>query len=334
MRTFTFLGPDTVSVVVAMNGSQQMADGTNIGTWYFREGTGLGFNGDRTIPSPVIELTEGQNAAITLTSNRPHSIHLHGLDVNQANDGVPTTSGYVATSVPMDGFGRVQGYTRLNSPFTYAFVAPQAGSYMYHCHIDTALHMERGMAGMIIVRPPDGNTEEVWAGGPTFDKEYIWHLHTIDSSWHTVQVSDTTLNRYRPDYFLINGKNGSQIDTDPATAITAAAGDRVLIRAINVGYQPALVKFGGLSFDVVSSDGRPLASTLTALTELWVTSGERYDIILTMPAATDVTASVEYWNVRMAAILGTATAPVVEDPTLFADGFESGDTTRWSNSVE
>ncbi|MEM7050132.1 MAG: multicopper oxidase domain-containing protein [Acidobacteriota bacterium] len=334
MRTFEFLGPNIVSLGVVMSGMQQMDDGTNLGTWYFREGSGLGFNNDRTVPCPVIEAVEGQTVSVTLASNRPHTIHFHGLDVDQANDGVGPTSGYVAAVVPGDDFGRVNGYTRLVSPFTYTFTAPHAGTYMYHCHVDTVLHIERGMIGTVIVRPPDGSTDTVWNGGPTFDKEYVWHLHTFDSAWHSIQISDSNTVRHSPDYFLINGKDGNQIDADPASAIAAGAGDRVLIRATNVGYQPALVKLGGLAFDVVASDGRPLASTLAGVTEQWVAPGERYDLILTMPASANATAMVEYWDPRIANILGTATAPVVEDPTLFADGFETGNTSRWSNTVE
>ena len=66
-----------------------MADGQTLRTWTF----GNGFNDDRTVPSPVIEAIEGQLVEVTLDSMLPHSIHFHGLDVDQANDGVPNTSG-------------------------------------------------------------------------------------------------------------------------------------------------------------------------------------------------------------------------------------------------
>ncbi len=61
----------------------------------------------------------------------PHSIHLHGLDVDQANDGVPSTSGYVAGmgGGGMMNFGRVGGYTNLGSPFTYTFTAAPAATH-------------------------------------------------------------------------------------------------------------------------------------------------------------------------------------------------------------
>jgi FtsP/CotA-like multicopper oxidase with cupredoxin domain len=295
-----------------MGGRQTMSDGTSIRTWFF----GSGFNGDRTVPSPVIEAIEGHTLRVTLSSPMPHSIHWHGLDVDQANDGVPGTSGYVAHHFGgrhgggrMD-FGRVSGYTNLGSPFTYTFVAPHAGTYMYHCHVDTVLHFEMGMYGTLIVRPADGSTGRAWSNGPSFDKEYVWHLHTFDSSWHRYMVSGPGTARHRPDYFMINGRDGFDTLSDPATAIEADPGEKVLIRCTNVGYQLAEVKLGGLPFDVIASDGRPLAETVRT-TALIVAPGERYDILLTMPASGKRTATVDYLHIRGdGTLLGTASTSI------------------------
>jgi FtsP/CotA-like multicopper oxidase with cupredoxin domain len=328
-RTFTYLGPNIVSLPAWMNGFELMSDQTSIRTWYF----GNGFNDDRTVPSPVIEAVEGQTVQVTLSSMMPHSIHFHGLDVDQANDGVPSTSGYVAQMPGPTGFGRVEGYTNLGSPFTYTFTAPHAGTYMYHCHIDTVIHFEMGMYGTIIVRPPSGSPTQAWTGGPTFDKEYIWHLHTYDSTWHGIGplISGSGTVRHRPDYFMINGRDGGNTLTDPTTAITAPAGERILIRTTNVGYQPALIQLGGLEFEVIASDGRPLRSTVLSTQQL-VAPGERYDILFTMPTETNEVATVDYLDIRMAGILGTASTSVQSTPgdIIFQDGFESGDTSAWS----
>lgn len=331
-RTFSFLGPNAAVLSVNMNRSQVMADGTSINTWTF----GGGFNNDRSVPSPVIEGIEGQLVTVTLDSMMPHSIHLHGLDVDQANDGVPSTSGYVA-QMAMGGFGRVQGYSNLGTPFNYVFVAPHAGTYAYHCHVDTVLHFEMGMYGTVIIRPPDGSDHVAWAGGPAFDKEYVWHLHTFDSSWHLggMPVSGPATVRHRPDYFMINGRDGANTLTDPTTAIAAAAGETVLIRTNNMGYQPALVRLGGLEFQVIASDGRPLPAAMSR-TELLVAPGERYDLLFQMPPSTDRTATVEYHDIRLAGVLGTASTSIQggdAGPTIFSDDFESGGLSAWSDSA-
>ena len=283
-----------------MMGNLAMADGASLRTWYF----GNGFNNDRPLAGPVLEVNEGDTARFTLSSMMPHSIHFHGLDVDQANDGVPSTSGYVGRSMGGEGFGRVGNAPSLGRSFTYTFTAPHAGTYMYHCHVDTSLHFEMGMYGTVIVRPPDGDTTRVWAGGPAFDREYVWQLTTFDSSWHGYRVSGAGTARYRPDYFMINGRDGANALTDPATAVSAAAGQRVLIRLNGTSYQPATVRLGGLLFDVIASDGRPLPQPIRTDHQL-VCAGERYDLLLTMPQSGQYTATVDYHDIRNTRIIGT-----------------------------
>jgi len=297
IKSFTSLTAPT-SVTARMNASETLADGTTLSTWYFTNGVnGAGFNDDRSVPSPVIEANEGDNVEITLNSQMEHSMHLHGLDVDQQNDGVP------ALSFAVGGAGNPTSYT-------YKFVAPHAGTYMYHCHVDTNKHFEMGMFGTIIIRPRDGSTDRIWENGPTFDKECIWQLTTYDSNWHSGGMGDVSnLDRYRPDYFMINGKDGVNAENDSATAITANAGDKVLVRINGTSYLPGIVRMGGLSFEVVASDGRPLAQSYTA-TEIMCAAGERYDIILTMPSSGQYTGSIEYRDIRNAKALGIVTTTI------------------------
>lgn len=297
-RTFGYLTSPT-SVGVNMNGSLTMADGTSVDTWSFNNGGG--FNGDRTVPCPVIEANEGETVQITLNvpmMSPPHTIHPHGLDVDQQNDGVGSTS------------FEVQG----GDSYTYTFTAPHAGTYMYHCHVDTVLHFEMGMYGTIIIRPPNGSATLAWDGGPSFDKEYVWHLHTFDTSWHPDggmggmgggATSGPNTTRHSPDYFMINGSDGVNLETDSTVAVSASAGQKVLIRTNGVGYQPALIRLGGLMFEVIASDGRPLPSPIST-TEWLVAPGERYDLLLTMPRRGQYTATVDYFNIRKQTLLGTA----------------------------
>lgn len=303
-RTFSYLASPT-SVSTSMSGSETMADGSSIATWNFNNGGG--FNSNRTVPSPVLEANQGSSVAFTLNvsmMSSPHTMHLHGLDVNQQNDGVG------ATSFEVNG----------GSSNTYRFTAPHAGTYMYHCHVDTNEHMEMGMFGTIIIRPSNGSTSQVWNNGPSFDKEYIWQLTTYDSSWHNGGGGGGmggmggggggSFLRYSPDYFMINGKDGNNANNDSATAITAGRGDKVLIRAVGTSYMPGVIRMGGLPFEVIASDGRPLAQSYTT-TEQLCCAGERYDIMLTMPSSTgSYTGSIEYRNIQNTAVLGTATTDI------------------------
>ncbi len=106
-----------------MDGIHILEDGTALPFW----GYGLSSVGEITLPAPVLTYTLDQNVNIVFSNPSPesHTIHLHGLDVDQANDGVPSTS----FNIPLNGTG------------SYQFVADHAGTVLYHCHVTTTLHL-------------------------------------------------------------------------------------------------------------------------------------------------------------------------------------------------
>ncbi len=279
------------TVISRMNGTHTIG-GQPTDVWYYdRDSSNQGFMDNRQFPSAHLEIIQGQatNILFQNMSFMPHTIHLHGLDVDQQNDGVPATS----FTVPMGG------------SYTYQFIAPHAGTYHYHCHVDTVLHFHRGMAGTIIVRPPSGVTNLAWDGGPTFDEEVLWHLLTFDSTWANLYGSDLATARHRPDSFMINGLSSPEARTDPYSRLVATVGQRIYLRLLNSCYQWARVRLGGLPFDVVASDGRPMQSIVT--TDTWdLGPGERYDLLLTPKAPISTDATVEYLDDYSGAVLGTA----------------------------
>ncbi len=279
------------SVISRMSGSQSIG-GQTVGVWFFdRDSSAQGFMGNRKYPSAHLEIIEGQatNIAFQNFSPMPHTIHLHGLDVDQQNDGVPNTS----FSVPMMG------------SYTYQFIAPHAGTYHYHCHVDTVVHYHLGMTGAIIVRPPSGATNLAWDGGPTFDEEVLWHLMTFDHAWANISNSGVQTARHRPNVFMINGLTTAQAQTDLYSRLVATVGQRIYLRILNSSYQWGRVRLAGLPFDVVASDGRPMLQTVT--TDTWdIGPGERYDLLLTPTAPISADATVEYLDDWSGAVLGTA----------------------------
>ncbi len=251
--------------------------------WFFSEALATvgGFMGDRSIPSIHLEYVEGTPCTVGFEnqSAMDHTIHLHGLDVDQANDGVGVTSFVVP---PM-------GST------TYAFTAPHAGTYHYHCHVDTTIHYARGMYGTIIVRPPDGSTSVAWAGGPAFQEEVLWHLATFDTDWMALTTTGPQTARFHPNVFTLNGFETPAARVDPYTRIVATVGQKVYLRIMQCAYNWARVSFGGLPFEVIDSDGRPMRTPYSA-TELEIGPGERYGLLLTANAVGNHIALVEYLN--------------------------------------
>ena len=99
------------------------------------------------IPAPMISIDEGDELFLTLTNvgmvMRPdlfeqHTVHFHGYpNASAFYDGVPDAS--VAINI--------------GGSFTYYYLAPEAGTYMWHCHISPPEHLQMGMVGQLYVRP-------------------------------------------------------------------------------------------------------------------------------------------------------------------------------------
>jgi len=99
------------------------------------------------IPAPLIAIDEGDELFLTLTNvgqiMRPdlfeqHTVHFHGYpNASAFYDGVPDAS--LAINV--------------GGSFTYYYLAPEAGTYMWHCHISPPEHLQMGMVGQLYVRP-------------------------------------------------------------------------------------------------------------------------------------------------------------------------------------
>jgi hypothetical protein len=98
-------------------------------------------------PAPLIAMDEDDELFLTLTNvgmiMRPdlfeqHTVHFHGYP-NAASfyDGVPDAS--IAISI--------------GGSFTYYYLAPDAGTYFWHCHIAPPEHLQMGMVGQLYVRP-------------------------------------------------------------------------------------------------------------------------------------------------------------------------------------
>ncbi len=249
-----------------MHGTVHLDQGDSTNYW------GYGYYSDEsqgfiTFPAPKLEFNEGDSVRIYMLNPHPqaegHTIHLHGLDVDQSNDGVPSTSYFVQT-----------GDTGM-----YFFVADKPGNYLYHCHVTSVLHVAMGMYGPLVVKAANG-ANNIWTGGPGYNKEYCYLTSDMDKSWNDDFQSAGHLALYTADRFFVNGKEGSQILTDTNSRINAVAGDTVLTRLMNIGYNVAEYIFpAGLNATVHASDGRPLPSSFQTDT-LRVYPGERFSVTL------------------------------------------------------
>jgi len=93
---------------------------------------------DGQSPGPVIRATEGDDVEIVVVNRmaQPTSIHWHGIPLAFAMDGAAMIS---------------QPPIAPGDQFTYRWIAPQAGTYMYHSHYHDLEQIS--VVGMIVIDP-------------------------------------------------------------------------------------------------------------------------------------------------------------------------------------
>lgn len=199
----------------------------------------VNMKGTASIPSPMIWGDVGDRIYVTLINlgmlYRPdlpdfHTVHMHGAHVATQLDGFPETS----FGVPM-----WMDVSKTPPNATYLFEPDHPGTYMYHCHIEAAEHVQMGMYGALIIYPSPKSLAQAGIhkdrrGGwfykdmclehipPTathrnfayndintyFDREYVMLLSDIDTRWHDSVLNDTGFNAvdFKPDFWLVNGR--------------------------------------------------------------------------------------------------------------------------------
>jgi FtsP/CotA-like multicopper oxidase with cupredoxin domain len=146
------------------------------------------------IPAPLVAFDEDDEMFLTLTNvgmiMRPdlfeqHTIHFHGYpNASSFYDGVPDAS--VAINI--------------GASFTYYYLAPDAGTYFWHCHITPPEHLQMGMVGQLHVRPrqdrvPSGGSLYTYLGyqnGIGLTGTQVADLRTVCSPGRDILCSATT----------------------------------------------------------------------------------------------------------------------------------------------
>lgn len=98
------------------------------------------YNG--SLSGPELRVKRGDRVIVHFTNNLPEptTIHWHGLRIPNSMDGVPGSS---------------QAEVATGETFTYDFVVPDAGTYWYHPHVNTAVQAGNGLYGAFIVTDPE-----------------------------------------------------------------------------------------------------------------------------------------------------------------------------------
>jgi FtsP/CotA-like multicopper oxidase with cupredoxin domain len=125
---------DASFTLTAKHGPIRLASGRTI--------DGLTFN-DRS-PGPELRVRRGQLVEVTLANEDVQggvSIHWHGVDVPNAEDGVA---------------GVTQDAVMPGERYTYRFRPDQEGTFWYHTHQAASNEVRRGLFGALVIEPARG----------------------------------------------------------------------------------------------------------------------------------------------------------------------------------
>lgn len=216
--------------------------------------TGWTYNG--TVPGPLLRVRQGALVQVTLKNKDVRagvSLHWHGVDVPNAEDGVP---GLTQNAVPVGG------------EHVYRFRAPDVGTYWYHSHQVSSEQVRKGLYGGFIVDSPTGAAEVTDV--PVVVHTFKGGLQVMNGDDQLVRqaVPAGTATRLR----LINTDSGTRHFAVTGTPLWVTAIDGTPVRRPTELTGDVLVAGGGARYDVeftmpdapvrLTTAGRPEAGLL------------------------------------------------------------------------
>ncbi|MFC0560146.1 multicopper oxidase family protein [Halalkalibacter alkalisediminis] len=284
------------------------------------------YNG--SLPGEEIRVQEGDTVVLNVTNSleEPTALHLHGFPVPNEMDGVP---------------GVTQNAIMPGEEFTYEYQANVLGTYWYHSHQDGARQVGKGLYGVFIVEPKDGELYDLdkvivideWSSmgmgdmnhgsmdhgamehgsmsEEEMDHESMDHGN-MDMSGDSDGLSHSEMMNKMYDTMVINGKAAPQIE-----AIRVEEGNKVKLRFVNAGLFTQVVSIPEHSFKITNYDGQPVNEPeFLNNTTFRIAPAERYDVEIEMdnPGAWGIKVSAEENQEKLQSLI----------PFIY-DGYEDND---------
>jgi len=242
----------------ALPGTATLTGSTTVPIWGFGIPTTAGDCATATagLPGPQLVVNEGDVVSIRVINALPagHTVSFEIPGIDFAAGGTDAAPG---------------------ADVTRSFTAGSPGTYLYQSGGDAGRQEAMGLAGALIVRPATAG--RAYDDATTaFDREQTLVLGAVDPAFNAAPET-FDMGTYRATYWLINGK------AYPDTAgLTAAAGERLLLRYVNAGYDNTTMALLGLHEHVVARDARLLNNPLDVNAET-IPAGATEDAIATIP---------------------------------------------------
>lgn len=283
------------------DGNMTMPDGAVVPYWGFEDPVGA--PGQKSFPSPVIRIREGEVAHVKLETPCDADASAPGARNGKRNEGL-------ARDWSSKSAGPLTVQKR--ESYIYQWQPKLAGTWLYQSHLSSPRHFEMGLFGLLIVDPePEADgLARAYRGGPAYNIERCWVLDDIDPDWHkggglnAGAPGNEPQRPFVPKYFLINGVPNTEAMHDERVAIDAKSGDKVLIRLLNASFSLVRVKIEGLQGQIIAVDGKALASAENPWTKwspvrpnhpVYMATGARNDILIDLdPEKSGIVAGGDY----------------------------------------
>jgi FtsP/CotA-like multicopper oxidase with cupredoxin domain len=211
------------------------------------------------VPGPEIRVRQGQRIRVRVSNALAEdtTVHWHGLRVPNPVDGVP-----YLTQVPIAP----------GKDYVYEFAPPDAGTYWYHSHTNTAEQIGRGLYGPLIV----DEAEPI-----RVDRDVTWVL----DDWRLTVEAAIKDDFHNASDFARAGRLGSTITVNgkaPAP-MKVRAGERIRLRLINAANARIFaLRFQNHRPQVIALDGQPVKPFVPRGGAVQLAPAQRVDLVLDM----------------------------------------------------
>jgi hypothetical protein len=254
-----------------------MPDGKQIPYWGFEDPVQA--PGQKRFPSPMIRMREGETAQVRL---------------EMIKNSAKTCN--AAGTCSRDAL-RVSTY----DTHIYQWKPRASGTWLYQCHTSTARDFEMGLFGLLVVDPePDAAGRALaFKRGPAYDREAVLVFDDVDPNWHDATTAAATSNGalkpvFNPQYFLVNGVANTGTLNHPDVAISAKAGEKILIRMLNASYSLVKISIEHFHGSIVSVDGSAIDTAASPWTSwipvqpdrpVFMATGSRHELLIDLDPA-------------------------------------------------
>lgn len=214
---------------------------------------------DGRVPGPEIRVRQGERLRLAVENKLPEetTVHSHGIRLPNSMDGVPHL-----TQEPI-----APGET-----FVYEFDCPDAGTFWYHPHTNSAAQVGRGLYGALIVEEHDKLA---------VDRDVVWLI----DDWRLLKDAAVSQDFRNLHDITHAGRIGNTVTVNGRVIDTFAvrAGERIRLRLINA----ANARIFALSLEehspqVIAIDGQPVEPHAPANGRILLGPAMRIDVLLDM----------------------------------------------------